>query len=356
MTTPSYWQEQVSGATLVSMKVGGPVRYLARPSTVDEIRETFECIKELGLPWKGLGGGSDLVLPDDELQAVLVQPSFKEIRVLTDEEVGGLGISLEPVTVESRYKPGAGEDFLQLHTVEDISGNPVFVEMGASVPWGLAVTQSLRLGFSGLHWFARIPCQVGGAVYNNIHGERRLLSEAVVAVRTFDPVNGETGLLPAAELGFGYDTSVFHRNGLLIISVIFKLTDAGPEAAAENLSHYLEWTKEKSRVQPSGANCGSVFQNITPEQALSSGQEAVSAAWYVDQVGLKGHQVGGMQVFPGHANFIVNIGGGTQADLISLIETIRGRVYERFQISLEPEVELIDIHAQRRQWPTTPTD
>lgn len=143
---------------------------------------------------------------------------------------------------------------------------------------------------------------------------------------------------------------IFHTNGMVITHVLFRLIEVDPEEAKADLAHYLEWTKEKAAVQPSGANCGSVFQNVSVEAVEAQGLESASAAWYVDRCGWKGKQYGGLQVYPGHANFIVNDGSGTQTDFIRLVEDIRHSVYETYGVVLSPEAECIDNSGNTHTW------
>ena len=346
-------QEGILGSTLTSMKVGGNIAYFWQPATMQELREALAFAKERGLPVKVIGGGSDLLLADNGFQGVLIRPAFKQIgRANLSAYAAQLEEWHNRQEAPGRYRAEKGEQFLSLDEKDvDETGEPVALEIGAGVPWGQAVSTALRDGLSGLQWFARIPCHVGGAVYNNIHGQKRLLSESVLAVRALDLLTGEEKLYGHAELDFGYDHSRFHASHEIITSVVFILHPS--EQTEENQRLYLEWTKEKARVQPSGANSGSVFKNLTPEQAAVIGQEAVAAAWYVDQCGFKGQQVGGMQVYSGHANFIVNLGEGTQADFIQLVTQIRTAVNERFGVMLEPEVECVNERGQTYRWPTT---
>jgi UDP-N-acetylenolpyruvoylglucosamine reductase len=339
------------GSTLTSMKVGGPVASFWQPSTEADLAEALAYADERSLPVKVIGGGSDLLLADEGLAGVLIRPAFKQLA-RTEGYAEELSAWLNREETPGRYRAQEHPDFLALDEREaEVSGEPVLVEMGAGVPWGQAVSWSLREKLSGLQWYARIPCHVGGAAYNNIHGQKHLLSESVVAVRALDPGTGSVRLYPHAELDFGYDRSRFHGSGEIILSVILALHPSLRPEDDQRL--YLEWTKEKARVQPSGANSGSTFKNLTPEQAEAIGQDALAAGWYVDQCGLKGRQVGGMQVYPGHGNFVVNLGGGTQADFIALLTEIRSTVWERFRVMLEPEVECVNEQGQTYQWPKT---
>jgi UDP-N-acetylmuramate dehydrogenase len=351
-------QSNIDGKRLTSMRVGGVVRYFAQPTTADEIQGVLDFATKEGLPLAVIGGGSDLLLSDYGFNGILVQPFNKTLRELPEEEYLDFQEGIDQLeqggTAEARYRTENKAGFLQL---QDATLSPhqdrVLVEMGAAVPWGLAVSWSLRQNLGGLHLFARIPCQVGGAVYNNIHAQQYLLSEFVVAVKAVERATATEKVFFPAELKFGYDTSIFHERPCFITSVILSLPRKSLEQTAINQQQYLDWTKKKSEVQPSGPNAGSTFKNISHEQAEELGQEAVAAAWYIDQAGMKDYQIGGMQVYPGHANFIINTGEGTQGDFLVLVTNIRQKVQEQFGILLEPEVECINENGDYYRWSQT---
>jgi len=349
-------REHQPSAPLTSIRIGGPADLLAQPKTLDELREVLSLAKERSLSVKIMGGGSNLVMADEGLRGLLIQPLLRDVRRLDPKEYAiyqpGLTALREQITVQARYRSEQGEGFLHLEdrgpaiTLKD----PVLVEMGAAVPWGQAVISSLQQNLAGLHWFARIPCHVGGATYNNIHAEHHFLSEFVCAVHVLDRESGEERVLMAGDLEFGYDYSRFHHESSVITSVILALEPVTPEEAKFCQSQYLEWTAQKNKIQPKEPNCGSVFKNVSFEEASRIGQEAVAAGWYIDQAGLKGKQIGGLQVYPGHANFIINTGGGTQVDFIQLVTEIRERVFEQFGVMVEPEVECCNSEGVSYTW------
>lgn len=354
ISIPERWRTDKTGVQLTSMKVGGAIRYVSHPANVDELRDDVRIAQEQGIALACLGGGSNLIISDAGFDGLFVQPAFKMMREVTGEEAERYASYLYDLenrpAAEPRYKKGEEPGVLELEHAEGSERQEtVLVEIGAGIPWGQAVMWALRENLAGLHWYARIPCQVGGAVFNNIHGEKHLLSEVVCAVYALNLETGEEDCFGPAELDFGYDHSRFHQRGSIITRIIFALKRVSPDASAEK-QLYMDWTSAKAKVQPSGPNCGSVFQNITEEQARNAQQTPLAAAWYVDQAGMKGAQEGGMQVYPTHANFIINNGTGTQADFIVLVQRIRQKVQEKFGILLEPEAECIDEHGKRLAW------
>lgn len=328
------------------MQCGGPVAFLAQPATVEEVQESLRVAREMALLLRMLGGGSNLILAEAGFRGVLLQPSLASIEQV--EVLPHLPIHHSTGRYQAR-----GEGFLKLEGhQDDLDGTPVAVRMGAGVPWGQAVAWTLHRNLAGLHKYARIPCRVGGAIYNNIHAAQHLLSEHVAEVEAVN-MEGQVHRYGPAELEFGYDHSRFHRHSEVIVAVTFGLHEVGAEEGAVNRALYQQWTAEKGKVQPSGANCGSVFQNLTPEQAAVCGETALAAAWYIDQCDLKGESEGGMQVYPGHANFIVNRGDGTQADFIRLVQRVREKVADRWGFWLQPEAECMTEQGEVVAWPAT---
>jgi UDP-N-acetylmuramate dehydrogenase len=353
---PETMLKDVLGSTLTTMKVGGTVAYYARVRTIEEIATGISYAKEIGIPYTVMGAGSNLLIADEGYVGLLMHISGGTMRVLSPEETGTYSPFLEELeqkTHSPRYtaedKPGLLR--LQVNGVTNNEGEIVLVEMSAGIPWGQAVAFTLKEKLDGLQWYARIPCTVGGAVYNTIHAEHHLVSEVVCAVRAYNPETGEEKIIGVHELALGYDYSIFHTCNLIITSVIFALKAVSQEQTQANQALYLGWTGQKSLVQPSGPSAGSVFKNFTPEIIAEKGYIAVAAGWYIDKAGLKGYCVGGMQVYSGHANFIINTGVGTQKNFRELVAHIRMRVFNQFQLVLEPEIECWDLQGNTIQWP-----
>ena len=353
MQIPSSWQENIYGSLLTSMKVGGMVRYFLRSDNISEIKDGIELANKLEIPVKIIGGGSNLLIADEGFSGLLIQSQFRECSLLSSERyLEELAIWANSKSVTARYKSESGSNLLNLNVTSEIASKKIqLVSFGAGLSWGQAVIWSLKQQLVGLEWFARIPCQVGGALFNNIHGEKHFFSEVVVAVHTLNLFTLEEQVWNNQQLDFAYDYCALHQENVLITSVVCALNLVDEVQAEAAMQQYLNWTKEKARVQPSGPNCGSVFKNIEPALALAKGYEAAAAAWYIDQAGLKGYEIGGMQVYPGHANFIINKGFGTTTDFIRLVEYIRSEVMQRFGIELEPEAECINSFGEKILWP-----
>ena len=184
---------------------------------------------------------------------------------------------------------------------------------------------------TGFEWAIGVPGAVGGAVYQNAGCWGHELSEVLVEVEGLTP-SGEPVTWAPAELELGYRRSALRSGGLRghVVTAATIQLEQGDGAASKR--RMAEMTREREQTQPIRTkNCGSVFVNPTGD----------SAGRLVEAAGLKGAAEGAAQVSTQHANFIVNTGGATAADVWRLIERVRAAVKDRFGVDLEPEVERI---------------
>lgn len=183
-------------------------------------------------------------------------------------------------------------------------------------------------GLSGLEFAGGIPGSVGGAVYMNAgaHGSdvSRVLKSAEVLLET-----GEFVQFDVQELQFSYRHSRLQTMPAIVTEAVFELAYGDrKEIAAMMAAH----RKRRLETQPLQSACaGSVFRN--PENHYS--------AKLIEEAGLKGLRVGGAEVSKQHANFIINVGQATAADVLTLMEQVQTKIYERFSIQLVPEVLVV---------------
>jgi UDP-N-acetylmuramate dehydrogenase len=193
----------------------------------------------------------------------------------------------------------------------------------------IGARKAARLGLSGLEWAVGIPGTVGGAVVMNAGAQGGCTAEWLKSVRLVDPTRPEAPFdLPAEALEFAYRHSRLQAEAWIVLSARFQL-EAGHDPAAitaRTSANLHSRTSTQPYQQPS---CGSVFRNPEPHKA---GQ-------LIEALGLKGLQIGQAQVSPIHANFIVNTGQATAADISALIEEVQRRVMTGRGIALHPEVK-----------------
>ena len=209
-----------------------------------------------------------------------------------------------------------------------IDGDTVSVSAGLLMPKLAADTA--KAGRGGLEFAAGVPGTVGGSVFGNAGAFGGEVKDRLVNAEAIDEQGGRH-IVPASECAFAYRDSIFkkERPRWVIVSATFRTT---PEPASAVRARLLEVQKHRRATQPiEQRSLGSTFKNPPGD----------SAGRLIDAAGLKGMRIGGAQISPKHANFIVNLGGATADDVLALMAEMRNRVFQRFGIELEPEVRII---------------
>jgi UDP-N-acetylmuramate dehydrogenase len=211
---------------------------------------------------------------------------------------------------------------------EHVEGTTVRIESGAS--FAAFARRMCRLGLDGLAWAVGIPGTLGGAVVYNAGAYGGCLADVLRRVRLQFP-GGRSEWVDAADLRLVYRGSRFTRGELRGRAVLECELELIPGDAAELLRRAATYDEKRLSAQPRGRSAGSTFKN--PPEA---------PAWkLIDAVGMRGMRRGDAAISEKHANFFVNEGNATAADVRWLIDEARRRVFEQFGITLEPEVEFV---------------
>jgi UDP-N-acetylmuramate dehydrogenase len=284
----SLW-ENVQLGQHVSLKVGGPAALFAVPASVEDITALLTCLKEEGIPRVLMGHGTNMVF--------------------VNGGYGGCVVKL-------------GGPFARIKVEKDS-----MLSVGAAVPLPAAVKCSAEKGLSGIECLAGIPGSVGGAVFMNAGTRSGEIADVICEVRLFDGMKARW--ISSGELDFSYRSSGI-AEGEIILEARLKLT---PSSESEVRSRIEDQNGLRRKTQPSGLpSAGSWFRN----------PEGDSAGRLIDEAGMKGEKCGGAQVSEVHANFLVNLGGATASDFLTLADKVRERVHARFGVMLEEEVRIID--------------
>lgn len=346
------FQENVPLAPLTTMQVGGPSRYFAEARAPAEAVEVFQFARANSLPLFVLGGGSNLVVADQ----------------------GWPGVTLKIAITGIHERSQQGNTFFQV---------------GAGEEWDRFVAHAVARNCAGIECLSGIPGSVGGTPVQNVGAYGQEVSDTIESVLTFDRKRSQICELSNQACGFSYRSSIFNtsdRERFIILKVTYALIPAGapqleyadlkryfadkstPPTLAQTRDAVLEIRASKGMlIVPGDPDCrsaGSFFKNpvLTPERyaelhvrAASRGlqipsypalaaQHKVSAAWLVEHSGFrKGYVAGRVGISSKHALAIVNLGGATAADILSLKSQIQDRVQEGFGIELKPEPVLIGI-------------
>jgi UDP-N-acetylmuramate dehydrogenase len=277
-------------ATRTSFGIGGPADFFVEVGRPEAIEKTLAGCVEREIPHLLLGAGTNLLIADAGVEGLV-------IRVVNrDHSIDG-----------TRVRAGAGLKMMRLARI--------------------AADADLR----GFEFAIGVPGTVGGAVYQNAGCWGKEISEVLVEVCGFVPGKGRVKWSPA-DLKLGYRTSALHAGplkGALVLDATIKLVRGDGEEARQTMARL---TRERNETQPiKTKNCGSVFKNPPGD----------SAGRLVQAAGLKGLREGHAVVSELHGNFIVNEGGAKATDVATLIEKVREEVRRRFNVELEPEVEMV---------------
>jgi UDP-N-acetylmuramate dehydrogenase len=272
-------------------KVGGPAAWFAEPGDQRELIALAAWAASTGLPFRCIGAGSNLLIADSGVDGL----------TLCNRRLQG-----------SRLEADSG-----------------WVEAEAGEPIPTLARKAARLGLHGLEWAVGIPGTVGGAVVMNAGAQGGCTAEWLHSVRLLDPARPEAPFqLEARDLAFAYRHSRLQNEPLLVLSARFQLRPGHDpaELTARTSANLHSRTSTQPYQQPS---CGSVFRNPEPEKA----------GRVIEALGLKGLSIGGAQVSPIHANFIVNTGTATATDIDTLIRLVQERVLASRGIALHTEVK-----------------
>ena len=281
-------REKLAGHT--SYWIGGPALALAYPLDVEDAVAAIEAARSLGVRTVVLGHGTNILFPDEGLDAVVIKTTRMDRMEVTGQRIWAqAGVSL------SRILAGA-----------------------------------LGHEMSGAEFMAGIPGTLGGAVAMNAGTRAGDMASVTRKVRVIECEPGvRVTQLDATQAGFRYRGSRIHDEGMVVTDATLELSQGDATEIRQRVNETLE---SRRRTQPAGVpSAGSVFKN-PPGHA---------AGRLIEEAGLKGVSRGGAMVSPVHANFIVNTGGATARDVLALVEEVRRRVKEQTGIVLETEIEIV---------------
>ncbi len=236
------------------------------------------------------------------------------------------------VLVSDRGVRGA---VIRFHGGQISREGPEVVRVEGGVTVNGLVRWCIGHGLGGFEAWAGTPGTLGGAVYGNAHFQGRLMSEVVTRACLLSRT-GDLVIDPVEGLGFGYDMSRLQTTGEALLWVEIRVHEADRAALRTTAKESLTFRKRTQPLALPSAGC--IFQN--PEDQRDRLPDAVpcSAGALIDRVGLKGEKRGGARISPVHANFIVNEGGATAADVVALIDEARRRVRDALGIELREEI------------------
>lgn len=273
-----------------SFRVGGPADLYMEPGSTEELLELVRLLGAEKVPYRVIGNGTNLLVADEGYRGAIVR----------------LGPRYSNWTREGKV-----------------------IQAEAGIPLPVLAKRAANEGLSGLEFTSGIPGTLGGALHMNAGAWGSTIGEKVLAVWVLK--DGERVRLERSQLEFSYRRS--NLTDYLILGAEFELVEASSQEIQEQMQQYL---KRRQETQPLGLpSAGSVFRNPVDHKA----------AKLIDELGLKGLSIGGAQVSPVHANFIVNRGYATAGDIFRLIKEVQSIVERETGIRLHPEIEMVGFPA-----------
>jgi UDP-N-acetylmuramate dehydrogenase len=286
---PASISENTLLSPMTTFGLGGPARYFIDVATISELADCLLWARDSSLDLFFLGNGSNVLFSDEGFDGLVVRlkGEFKELSDSDTHYIVGAGVML----------PFLGK-------------------------------LAIEAGFGDFLFMCGIPATVGGALFMNAGTNLGSMSEVVAWVEVLEP-SGKLTRLELADLHFAYRTSVFSKGREGIITrVAFKKGEAG-SAEALMMERVSEQESRVLRQPKCAKNAGSIFKN--PPTGPSAGA-------LIEGAGLKGLTVGGAMVAFEHANWIINIGGASSSEVKSLIDLVKIKVFEEYDVELLSEL------------------
>lgn len=310
--------KDVSLAEHNTYKVGGKARMFVEVSNKEDLKKVIYLANLSRVPYKVFGGGTNILVSDSGFDGIIIKNKIQDFRLDMEDKV-------------------------------------LFAESGA--PMGVLVNQAMKKGLSGLEWAAGLPGTLGGAIFGNAGSCGSCISDNIEFIEVFDPLTLQIKHIMNEDSGFGYRDSGFKKSGYIILGAALKLKEGDTVEIMEKMVENMSFRKNHQPL--SGKSEGCVFKNINlddnnnaPSQLWKNLPEAASfvmkgiipAGFLIDKAGLKGLKNGGAKVSERHANFIVNEDNAKAEDIFNLIEEIKKRVFEKYGITLEEEINIIGFN------------
>jgi UDP-N-acetylmuramate dehydrogenase len=277
-------------ARYTTWRIGGPARLFLMPADVEDVARGLDMARERGLPWLVLGLGSNLLVKDGGFPGIVI-------------------------------RMGKGLDKFEM------KGAIAIVGAGMATP--ILARRTAEAGFSGVERFVGIPGTVGGGIYMNAGCHGAEFAEVVTEVTVMDP-KGKVRTIPRKQISYKYRGS--NLGEVVVLESKLSLGEEAPAKLKELQAKLFRWRKAGTPFDQPCA--GSTFKNPGGNK---------TAGMLIDEAGLKGFRLGPVQVSPQHANYFVNAGTATAADVLKLIDHVKKTVAKKTGVELELEIKVVGV-------------
>lgn len=290
-------------------KIGGPADLYITCPTAASIVKAIRCLRELGVPYTIIGGGTNLVFPDQGIRGAVVECANTEFeRIDTD------------------------------------------ISVGAGIKTGVLVKRCHAEGLVGIEFLVGIYGTIGGAVRGNAGSFNTEIKDVLVSCQVLTE-SGKIETWDNERFQFGYRDSIAKHVPLIILTARLKLQYGNVDDARRRVTEYIAYKRERQPISVPSAGC--MFKNYTLKPtdhelrdrftAVRKG-DAIPAWAFIKEIGFAGKRIGDIQISEQHANFFVNLGNGTADQVVSLASSVKQQVRDTFGVQLEEEVQYIGFN------------
>ena len=282
-----YLNEPMSKHT--SFKIGGPADIFVKPKNIDELKNILEIARRNDIDITIVGNGSNLLVKDGGIRGIVIKPDFKDIEFLEDNKV----------------------------------------KVAAGVLLSKIANEACKNGLSGLEFASGIPGCMGGAIRMNAGAYGSEFKDIVISSKYLDKdLNIHEISNEGHEFKYRHSRFCDNKNDIIVCTVL-QLKEANKEEIKSKMDENNNSRREKQPIN--FPNAGSTFKR----------GEGYITAQLIDKCNLKGYNVGDAFVSDKHAGFIINKGNATAKDVLELIDIVKKKVYEEFNVNIELEIEVL---------------
>lgn len=286
-------------AEYTTFKIGGPADAFFEARSSDDLARSIQVCRSRGISYFVLGLGANILVGDRGVRGLVIR---------------------------------------NVSAASSISETGVLETESGAIVWPDVIEQTIAAGWSGLEHYAGIPSTIGGAMWQNLHflspapeRERTMfIDEVVLDARILSP-DGKTRTVNRDYFEFGYDTSILHTSGDIVLSVRFQLEQSTSESIWQVVEDNLLWRSTRHPPLDTEPSAGSIFQKI----------EGIGAGRLIDQCGMKGTRIGGVEITHRHANIMINHGDATAQNVRDMIDLVVKTVMAKTGYVLQPEIAFV---------------
>ena len=275
-----------------SFKTGGNAEFYLLINTENQIKRLLNYSKENDIDLYIIGNGSNLLVSDKGIKGIVARITFDDLAITENQ-------------------------------------GDIIVEAGAGIKV-MALAQLLKnKGITGFEELSGFPGTIGGANYMNAGAYGKEMKDVIIETKALNKETGNVEILKNEEQELKYRSSIFKNKKYIILQTVLRLQKGNTEEIEKKMTEYLMQRKEKQPLEYPSA--GSTFKR----------GDGFITSKLIDECGLKGYQIGGAQISEKHAGFIINKDNATTKDILDLIEYTKKKVFEKFGVQIEEEIEII---------------